>query len=122
MKTNHWLANTLRDLASPEVVVAAFQHIVDGSATPAQVGSLLTAFHLEKVDEDPEIIAKCAAILRRFSLPIPQLRDPNVVDIVGTGGDGLDTFNASTAAAVVVAGCGVRVAKVGFLWQASRCQ
>jgi anthranilate phosphoribosyltransferase len=55
------------------------------------------------------MVAACAQVLRDHSLKCPV---ENVTDIVGTGGDGHDTFNVSTAAAIVAAACGLRVAKV----------
>jgi len=55
------------------------------------------------------MIAACAEVLRQHSL---KCLVGEVTDIVGTGGDGHDTFNVSTAAAMVAAACGLRVAKV----------
>ncbi len=110
-KLNHWLAATIRDLESIDTLRQAFERIMQGEATPAQIGSFLTALHLTQKDQDPDVIAKCAAVLRSKAVPVPALRQ-QVVDIVGTGGDGFDTFNASTAAGLVAAGCGLAVAKV----------
>jgi len=59
--------------------------------------------------EQPFMVAACAKVMRDHALKCP-LED--VTDIVGTGGDGHDTFNVSTAAAIVGAACGLRVAKV----------
>ena len=85
------------------------RQIMSGEATQAQLGSLLTALRLK--GETNEEIAGMAAIMREFSLRV------NVggmaVDSVGTGGDGLNTFNISTAAAFVAAGAGLKVAKHG---------
>ncbi|WP_118132462.1 anthranilate phosphoribosyltransferase [Oceanicella sp. SM1341] len=88
---------------------AAFTLIMEGQATPSQVGGLLMALRVrgETVDEYAAaaavMIAKCAKV-----------RAPEgAMDIVGTGGDGKGTLNISTATAFVVAGAGVTVAKHG---------
>jgi len=84
--------------------------IMDGVATPAQMASFLTALRLkgETVDE----IAGCARVMRDKAIAVtPKRRD--LVDIVGTGGDGAKTFNISTTAMFVVAGAGLGVAKHG---------
>lgn len=84
--------------------------IMSGRLTPSQTGSLLTALRMkgETVDE----ITGFAQVMRSKAAGIT-LSDENVVDTCGTGGDAKHTFNISTAAAFVVAGSGVRVAKHG---------
>ncbi|MEM6694481.1 MAG: anthranilate phosphoribosyltransferase [Pseudomonadota bacterium] len=88
---------------------AAFQILFDGEATPSQIGGLLMA--LRTRGETVEEYAAAAAVMRakcnRVSAPA------GAMDIVGTGGDGKGTLNISTAAAFVVAGAGVPVAKHG---------
>ncbi len=87
----------------------AFQILFEGDATPSQIGGLLMALRTrgETVDE----YAAAAAVMRAKCLPV---RAPaGAIDIVGTGGDGKGTLNISTAAAFVVAGAGVPVAKHG---------
>jgi anthranilate phosphoribosyltransferase len=79
-----------------------------GEATPAQVGAYLAALRVR--GESAEVIAASAAVMRAHAEPVPV---ENVIDVVGTGGDGFDTFNVSTAAAIVVAAAGGRVAKHG---------
>ena len=88
---------------------AAFATFFEGSATPAQMGGFLMALRTrgETVDE----IAAAAAVMRA---KMNRARAPEgAIDIVGTGGDGKGTLNISTAAAFVVAGAGVPVAKHG---------
>lgn len=91
----------------------AMDFIMTGQATPAQIGSYLTALRMkgETVDE----IAGSAKSMRSHVIPvqIPVEGDELLVDTVGTGGDGKHTFNISTTAAFVVAGYGVKVAKHG---------
>jgi anthranilate phosphoribosyltransferase len=88
---------------------AAFAAIMEGDATPAQVGGFLMA--LRTRGETVAEYAAAASVMRAKCLPV---RAPDgAIDIVGTGGDGKGTLNISTAAAFVVAGCGVPVAKHG---------
>jgi anthranilate phosphoribosyltransferase len=88
---------------------AAFDVIMSGNATPSQMGALLMALRVrgETVDE----ITGAARIMRAKALMIDA--PPGTIDTVGTGGDGSGSFNISTASALVVAGCGVPVAKHG---------
>ena len=88
---------------------AVMRQIMQGEATPAQLGSFLTALRLK--GESTEEIAGMATVMREFSLRVRV--DGTVVDSVGTGGDGSNSFNISTAAALVAAGAGVRIAKHG---------
>jgi anthranilate phosphoribosyltransferase len=87
----------------------AFSALFEGDATPAQMGGLLMALRTrgETVDE----IAAAASVMRAKCNPV--LAPAGAMDIVGTGGDGKGTLNISTAAAFVVAGAGVVVAKHG---------
>src|SRR6266513_1976686 len=88
---------------------AAFEIIMSGDATPSQMGAFLMGLRVrgETVDE----ITGAARIMRAKALTIEA--PPGTIDTVGTGGDGSGTFNISTASALVVAGCGVPVAKHG---------
>ncbi|HEX3535170.1 MAG TPA: anthranilate phosphoribosyltransferase [Stellaceae bacterium] len=88
---------------------AAFEIIMSGNATPSQMGAFLMALRVrgETVDE----ITGAARIMRAKALAIEA--PPGTIDTVGTGGDASGTFNISTATALVVAGCGVPVAKHG---------
>ncbi|KAI8617426.1 glycosyl transferase family, a/b domain-containing protein [Chytriomyces sp. MP71] len=98
--------------------------IMQGQLSPAQVGSFLTALKLSGLDHRPAHIAAIAKGMRAAVggavLPEEGRMSP-VVDIVGTGGDGQDTFNVSTASAIVVAGAGVKVAKHGNRSSSSQC-
>jgi anthranilate phosphoribosyltransferase len=84
--------------------------IMRGEATPAQIGGFLVA--LRAKGETADEIAGCAEAMREHVLPVrPERTD--LVDVVGTGGDGARTFNISTAAAIVAAAAGAAVAKHG---------
>ncbi len=84
--------------------------IMDGEATPAQIAGFLVA--LRTKGETADEIAGFAEAMRGHVVPVTPQRAP-VIDIVGTGGDGANTFNISTAAALVAAAAGAAVAKHG---------
>ena len=89
---------------------AVMQSIMTGDATDAQIGGLLIALRIkgETIDE----ITAAAEVMASLASPV-ELDLPNLIDIVGTGGDGTSTFNVSTAASFVAAGAGANVAKHG---------
>jgi anthranilate phosphoribosyltransferase len=89
---------------------AVMSEIMDGEATPAQISGFLVA--LRAKGETAEEIAGCAEAMRAHVLAVAPTRD-DVVDVVGTGGDGSHTFNISTTAAIVAAAAGAAVAKHG---------
>lgn len=87
----------------------AFDVVMSGAATPAQIGGLLMALRVrgETVDE----IAGAVSVMRAKMVTVEA--PPDAVDVVGTGGDGAGSYNVSTCSAFVVAACGVPVAKHG---------
>ncbi len=87
----------------------AFEIIMSGRATPAQIAGFLMALRMrgENVDE----ISAAVDVIRSKALSVTAPAD--AIDIVGTGGDGSGTLNISTATAIVTAACGVPVAKHG---------
>lgn len=88
---------------------AAFDRIFSGDVTPAQLGAFLMALRIRGETKD-EIVGAVTALRARMS----RVQAPEgTIDIVGTGGDGHGTFNVSTLAALIVAACGVPVAKHG---------
>ena len=99
------------DLA-PAEVEAAFESIFAGQASPPLLAAFLVAFRMK--GETPEEIAAAASVMRRRATPVRAPPGRIVLDTCGTGGDGAETFNLSTAAALIVAGTStVTVAKHG---------
>jgi anthranilate phosphoribosyltransferase len=105
------------DLSSDEAA-SAMAEIMDGRAQPAQMAGFLIGLSMK--GERPAEIVGLARTMReravRLSKPVA-----DVFDTCGTGGDRAHTFNVSTVAALVLAGCGVRVAKHGNRSVSSRC-
>lgn len=97
---------------------AVMSTIMDGLATPAQIASLLTALRMK--GETIEEITGFAESMREKANRVTTDRE-NLLDIVGTGGDGSGSFNISTASAIVVAAGGIRVAKHGNRSASSKC-
>jgi anthranilate phosphoribosyltransferase len=98
---------------------AAFTAVMEGRATPVQIGALLVA--LRALGERPEHVAGGVRALRRAMIPVAAPEGWGVVDTCGTGGGSFTTFNISTAAALLAAGAGVRIAKHGNRSFTSRC-
>ncbi|MBI4180804.1 MAG: anthranilate phosphoribosyltransferase [Chloroflexi bacterium] len=96
---------------------SVMEEIMEGKVTPAQFGAFVTALRLK--GETVEEIAGMAKVMRAKAIRVTVA--DQVIDVVGTGGDGLDTFNISTAAAFVVAGAGLKVAKHGNRAASSKC-
>ncbi len=94
---------------SREQAELAFDIMMSGDATPSQMGGFLMALRVrgETNDELTGAVSAMRAKMLRVNAP------DDAMDIVGTGGDGAGTFNVSTATSLVVAGCGVTIAKHG---------
>ena len=106
------------DLSADEAE-GAFSLFMDGTATPVQMAALLVGLRGKGLA--PAEIAGGVRALRGAMVPVPA-RDPDtLVDTAGTGGGEITTFNISTAAALVAAGAGVRMAKHGNRSFTSRC-
>lgn len=118
------LQQAIRRLAFGEsldaaAAIASFGVIMRGEATPAQVAALLMALRVkgETVDE----VAGAATALREAMVHLPADDPDSLVDTCGTGGGTLTTFNISTAAGLLAAGLGVRIAKHGNRSFTSQC-
>ncbi len=95
---------------STEEMISVMRTVMTGGATPAQIGGLLVALRMksETLDE----ITGAAMVMRELATPV-DIDVDYLVDTCGTGGDGANLFNVSTASAFVVAAAGGRVAKHG---------
>src|SRR5210317_2588721 len=91
-------------------MAGVMRQVMSGDATDAQIGGLLVALRMkgETIDE----IAAAAGVMRELATPV-DVPQENLVDLVGTGGDGANLFNVSTGATFIVAAAGGRVAKHG---------
>lgn len=98
------------DALTTDEAAGAMAAIMRGEATAAQIAGFLMA--LRSKGERPEELVGLARAMREAAVPLPQRFD-DVFDTCGTGGDNAGTVNVSSMAAVVVAACGVRVAKHG---------
>lgn len=117
MKTYLEKAMAGQDLTQEETS-AAFDVIMSGEATSAQIGGFLVAMRMK--GESPAELAGGALSMRKHAVQI-DAGDLHVVDTCGTGGDGSQSFNISTTAAFVSAGAGVPVAKHGNRCITSKC-
>ena len=93
-----------------EEMVSVMEEVMSGGASPAQIGAFITALRMK--GETVAEITGAARVMREKATKV-EVSDDLVVDTCGTGGDESMTFNISTAAAFVVAGCGITVAKHG---------
>jgi len=98
-----------------EEIADAFETMMSGVASPVQMAAFLMALRV-RGETIPEITG-ASRLMRARMLPVEA--PPDAVDIVGTGGDGHNTFNVSTCAAIVAAGAGVPIAKHGKIGRAS---
>lgn len=107
------------DSLSEDEATGAMEEIMTGAATPAQIGSFLTALRIkgETVDE----VSGMARVMREQAIHVPLPVHIRAVDTCGTGGDAAGTFNVSTAAGLLVSALGQPVAKHGNRAASSRC-
>ncbi|MEO7359528.1 MAG: anthranilate phosphoribosyltransferase [Gemmatimonadaceae bacterium] len=111
-----WLQLAIRKLAAnesldAESITGAFSQIMRGEGTPVQVAALLMALRVK--GETSTEVAGVARALREAMIVLPAASPELLVDTCGTGGGTITTFNISTAAALLAAGAGVRIAKHG---------
>ena len=121
-----------RENLSEGDMIEVMNQIMSGECTPAQIGSFITALRMkgETVDE----ITGAARVMRERATPIRagktvvdidrddiNIDQETILDVVGTGGDGTNTFNVSTTVTFVVSACGVKVAKHGNRSVSSLC-
>lgn len=88
-----------------------FRKIMKGEMSPVMIAALTMGLRVKK--ETIGEIAAAAQVMREFATPVPTTNTSNLLDIVGTGGDGAQTFNISTATMFVAAAAGARIAKHG---------
>jgi len=95
------------------------EHIMGGQLTPAQIAAVLVALRMK--GETVSEIAAAASVMRELSSKVTPQNTAHLIDTCGTGGDGAQTFNISTASALVAAAAGARVAKHGGRSVSSTC-
>jgi anthranilate phosphoribosyltransferase len=110
--------STRADLSSDEAR-AAFETVMGGRASQIQIAGLLVG--LRTKGEGPAEVAGGVRALREAMVPVAATDPDSLVDTCGTGGGALTTFNISTAAALLAAGMGVRIAKHGNRSFTSKC-
>ncbi|CUM63213.1 uncharacterized protein PRCAT00000783001 [Priceomyces carsonii] len=100
---------------TPSDLSMVLKCIFRGIPSDIQTAAFLTALRMRGLDHEPDYVAAAATTILEFSTPIPlESLDPKgYVDVVGTGGDGQNTFNVSTSAAIVAAGMGLSICKHG---------
>jgi anthranilate phosphoribosyltransferase len=100
-----------RESLDPASMEQALDAVLRGETTQAQIAALLVALRMK--GETAGEIAAAARAMRRHAVPVSVQVNGAIMDTCGTGGDGAGSFNISTVAAIVVAACGVTVAKHG---------
>ena len=108
-----------REPLTADEAKAAFDIVMQGQASAVQVAALLSS--LRATGESPEVVAGVVRALRGAMVELRADEPDSLVDTCGTGGGAVSTFNISTAAAIVAAGAGVRIAKHGNRSFTSRC-
>lgn len=121
-----------RQNLSEAEMIEVMDQMMSGAATPAQIGAFITALRMK--GETVAEITGAARVMRERATPIRvgrnvldidrdeiNLDQETILDVVGTGGDGTNTFNISTTVALVVSACGVKVAKHGNRSVSSAC-
>ena len=108
-----------REPLSADDAEAAFDIVMRGEATAVQVAALLSA--LRATGESADVVAGVVRALRNAMVSLSAEDPDGLVDTCGTGGGAVATFNISTAAAIVAAGAGVRIAKHGNRSFTTRC-
>jgi anthranilate phosphoribosyltransferase len=121
-----------RQNLSEAEMIEVMDQVMSGAATPAQIGAFITALRMK--GETVAEITGAARVMRERATPIRvgrkvldidrdeiNLDQETILDVVGTGGDGTNTFNISTTVALVVSACGVKVAKHGNRSVSSAC-
>ena len=108
-KVKEFLAEATQGPLSFKDAEVVFENIMDGNLSEVEISSFLTSLKVrgESIDE----LTAAASIMRKKSLKV--LNGENAIDIVGTGGDGMNTLNISTASSLLVASTGMKVAKHG---------
>jgi len=112
----------MREDLSQSEMEGTMNEIMSGEATPVQIGAFITALRMK--GETVEEITGAATVMRAKATKIDitsLVADGTILDTCGTGGDGTNTFNVSTASAFVAAGGGVTVAKHGNRAVSSKC-
>ncbi|HXA46923.1 MAG TPA: anthranilate phosphoribosyltransferase [Burkholderiaceae bacterium] len=92
-------------------MLSLFRQIMSGEMSPVMIAAITMGLRVKK--ETIGEITAAAQVMREFSTKVPMADTSNLLDIVGTGGDGSNTFNISTASMFVAAAAGARVAKHG---------
>lgn len=113
-------------------MIEVMNQVMSGECTPAQIGAFITALRMK--GETVEEITGAARVMRERATPIRVGRNvvdidrddinldrETILDVVGTGGDGTNTFNVSTTVSFIVSACGVKVAKHGNRSVSSAC-